>query len=69
MTEKIEGVYKTIDAKLKLLKFTRSQTDSALENGNFTAMERLLNTLAKKVEEVRDIKVSVLELRLRGKRR
>lgn len=69
MTEKIERLYKTIDAKLQLLKFTRSQTDSAIENGNFTAMERLLNTLAKKVEEVRDIKVSVLELRLRGKRK
>ena len=69
MTEKIEQLYKTIDAKPQLLKFTRSQTDSAIENGNFTAMERLRNTLAKKVEEVRDIKVSVLELRLRGKRR
>ena len=63
MTEKIEQLCKTIDAKLQLLKFTRSQTDSAIENGNFTAMERLRNTLAKKVEEVHDIKVSVLELR------
>lgn len=63
MTEKIEQLYKTIDAKLQLLKFTRSQTDSAIENGNFTAIERLRNTLAKKVEEVHDIKVSVLELR------
>ena len=63
MTEKIEQLCKTIDAKLQLLKFTRSQTDSAIENGNFTAKERLRNTLAKKVEEVHDIKVSVLELR------
>ena len=63
MAEKIEQLYKTIDAKLQLLKFTRSQTDSAIENGNFTAMERLRKTLAKKVEEVHDIKVSVLELR------
>ena len=39
------------------------QTDSAIENGDFTAMERLRNTVAKKVEEVHDIKVSILELR------
>ena len=63
MTATIERLYKTIDAKLQLLKFTRTQTDTAIENGNFTAMERLRNTLAKKVEEVHDIKVSVLELR------
>lgn len=60
MTEKIEKLYKTIDAKLQLLKFQRSQTDSAIENGNFTPMERLRNTLAQKVEEVHDIKASVL---------
>ena len=63
MTENIEKLYKTIDAKLQLLKFASSQTDSAIENGNFTAMERLPNTLAKKVEEVHDITVSVLELK------
>ena len=63
MTAKIEQLYKTIDVKLKLLRFTRSQTDSAIENGNFTTMERLCNTLAKKLEEVHDIKVSILELR------
>ena len=63
MTAKIEQLYKTIDAKLQLLKFTRSQTDSAIENLNSTAMERLRNTLAKKVEEVHDIKISVIELR------
>ena len=57
MTEKIEKLCKTIDAKLQLLKFTSSLTDSAIENGNFTAVERLRNTLAKKVEEVvREIK-------------
>ena len=49
MTEKIEQLYKTIDAKPQLLKFTRSQTDSAIENGNFTAMERLRNKLPKLV--------------------
>ena len=70
MPATIEELYKTIDAKLQLLKFTRLQTDSAIENGNFTAMERLRNTLAKKVEEVHDIKVSVLELRFEeGKRK
>lgn len=45
------------------MKFTHSQTNTTKENGNFTAMERLRNTLAKKVEEVHDIKVRVLELR------
>ena len=63
MTENIEKLYKTIDAKLQLLKFTSSETDSAIENENFTAMERLRNTLAKKVEEVHDITVRVLELK------
>lgn len=66
MTATIEQLYKTIDAKLQLLKFTRMQTDTAIVNGNFTAMERLRNTLAKKVEEVHDIKVSVLELRFKA---
>ena len=63
MTATIQQFYKTIDAKLQLLKFTRTQTDTAIENGNFTAMERLRNTIAKKVEEVHDIKVSILDLR------
>ena len=63
MAEKIEQLCKTIDAKLQLLKFTRSQSDTAVTDGNLTAMERLRNTLAKKVEEVHEIKVSVLELR------
>ena len=63
MTATIQQFYKTIDAKLQLLKFTRTQTDTAIENGNFTAMERLRNTIAKKVEEVHDIKVRILDLR------
>lgn len=63
MAEKIEQLCKTIDAKLQLLKFTRSQSDTAVTDGNLTAMERLRNTLAKKVEEVHEIKVSVLELK------
>jgi len=63
MGETIEQLYKTIDVRLQLLKFTHSQTNTTKENGNFTAMERLRNTLAKKVEEVHDIKVRVLELR------
>ena len=33
-----------MDAKLHLLKFTRSQASSATENGNLTSMERVRNT-------------------------
>ena len=62
MEKKIEDLNKTIDAKLHLLKFTRSQTSNARENGNLTSMERLRNTLAMKVEEVHGLKVKVQEL-------
>ena len=36
-----------MDAKLHLLKFTRSQASSATENGNLTSMERVRKTLLK----------------------
>ena len=53
MGETVELLCKTIEAKLQLLKFTRSQTDTAIENGKE----------AKKVEDVHDIKVRVQDLR------
>ena len=59
MEKKIEDLNKTINAKLHLLKFTRSQVSSATENGNLTSMKMLRNTLAMKVEEVHDFKVKV----------
>ena len=59
MEKKIEDLNKTINAKLHLLKFTRSQASSATENGNLTSMKMLRNTLAMKVEEVYDLKVKV----------
>ena len=57
MDKKVEDIYKAIDVKLNLLKFTHSQANSAAENENLTAMERLRNTLATKVEEVHNLKV------------
>ena len=60
MGETVEQLYKTIEAKLQLLKFTRSQTDTTIENGNLTSMERLRSTLAKKVEEVHEVRVQEL---------
>ena len=62
MEKKIEDLNKTIDAKLHLLKFTRSQASCATENGNLTSKKRLRNTLAMKVEEVHYLKVKVKEL-------
>ena len=49
--------------QLQLLKFTCLQTDTTIENENFTAIERLNSTLARKVEEDHDIKVSVVDLK------
>ena len=66
MGETVELLYKTIESKLQLLKFTRSQTDTAIENGNGASTERLRNTKkAKKVEDVHDINVRVQELRFK----
>ena len=59
MEKKIEDLNKAINAKLHLLKVTRSQASSATENGNLTSMKMLRNTLAMKVEEVHDLKVKV----------
>jgi len=63
MDKKVKEIYKAIDVKLNLLKFTHSQANSATENENLTAMERLRNTLATKVEEVHNLKVEAQELR------
>ena len=59
----MEGLYKSIEAKLQLLTFTNGQTSDAVKKENFASVERLKTTLAKKVDEVHDLKVRVQELR------
>ena len=54
---------KSIDAKLQLVKFTHGQTTNAIEKENLSSLERLTNTLKKKVEEIHDLKVTVQELK------
>ena len=66
MEKKIEDLNKTNDAKLHLLRLTRSQASSGTENGNLTSMERLRSPLAMKVEDVYGLKVKVQELRFLG---
>ena len=56
MAKAAEQLTKAIDAKLQLLKLTQDQTTSAIEKKNITSVERLRNTLKKKVEEVHDFK-------------
>ncbi|XP_068707690.1 uncharacterized protein [Montipora foliosa] len=59
----MEDLYKSIEAKLQLLTFTNGQTSDAVKKENFASVERLKTTLAKKVDEVHDLKVRVQELR------
>lgn len=59
----MEELNKSIEAKLQLLKFTNAQTSDTVEKQNHASVERLRNTLAKKVEEVHDLKVRIQELR------
>lgn len=62
MAKTVEQLTKAIDAKLQLLKLTQGQTTSAIEKKNITSVERLRNTLKKKVEEVHDLKTTVQEM-------
>jgi len=62
MAKTVEQLTKAIDAKLQLLKLTQDQTTSAIEEKNITSVERLWNTLKKKVEEVHDFKTTVQEM-------
>ena len=59
----MEELNKSIEAKLQLLKFTNAQTSDTVEKQNHASVERLRNTLAKKVGEVHDLKVRIQELR------
>ena len=59
----MEDLYKSIEAKLQLLTFTNGQTSDPVKKENFASVERLKTTLAKKVDEVHDLKVRVQELR------
>jgi len=56
-----EDINKVFDMKLNFLRLTHSQANSATKNENLTAMERLHNTLATKVEEVHNLKVETQE--------
>ena len=70
MAKTAEQLTKAIDAKLQLLKLTQDQTTSAIEKKNITSVERLRNTLKKKVEEVHDFKTTVQEMMFEtGKKR
>ena len=62
MAKTAEQLTKAIDAKLQLLELTQDQTTSAIEKKNITSVERLRNTLKKKVEEVHDFKTTVQEM-------
>ena len=59
----MEQLNKSIEAKLQLCNFRNAQTSSMVEKQDDPSVERLRNTLAKKVENVHNLKVSVQELR------
>ena len=48
----MEELNKSIKARQQLLEFTNAQTSDAVEKQNRASVERLRNTLSKKVEEV-----------------
>lgn len=59
----MEQLNKSIEARLQVLKFTNAQTSGAVERQDYASVERLRNTLANNVEEIRDLKVRVQQLR------
>ena len=59
----MEEVGKSIRTKLKLLKFTTSQFSKTKEI-NATSLERHRKTLKTKIDEIHDLKVRVLELKI-----
>ena len=62
MAKTTEQLTKAINAKLQTLKLTQEQATNAMENKVIMSMERMQNTLKKKVEEVHDLKTEMQEL-------
>ena len=62
MAETVDQLTKAINAKLQTLKLTQGQAITAIENKAVIPMERVQNTLKKKVEEVHDLKTEMQEL-------
>ena len=57
----MENIEKAIEAKLKLLEFTKEH--EAAETGDLTPMERKCKTLERKVEEIHELKVKAQEIK------
>ena len=57
----MENIEKAIEAKLKLLEFTKEH--EAAETGDLTPMERKRKTLERKVEEIHELKVKAQEIK------
>lgn len=61
--ESIESLNKSIETKLRLIKFTEEQAENSLKSSNVLAMKRQVKTLTTKVGEVHEIKVKIQELK------
>ena len=60
----MEELGKSVRTKLKLLKFTTSQFSKTIKGINATSLERHRKTLETKIDEIHDLKVRVLELKI-----
>ena len=61
--ESIKNLNKSIETKLKLIKFTEEQAENSLETNNISALKRQVNTLTTKVGGIHEIKVKIQELK------
>ena len=55
---------KKLQGKLKLLKLLDGNTKTVVEQRDSGTIERHLNTIQKKLSEVQDLKLGILELKL-----
>ena len=62
--ETFEDLSKTLETKMKMLRFTREDAPNTLKKNHLPSMERLRNVLQTKGEEVHALKVKITESRI-----